>query len=132
MMRRTISGLEIEPLEDPNRVSVYAELTHEAPAPSEGIVTADATMQIWIGDNPTFEQLQLRVIDTLSRSFELSPELREELGAVYTSNKLPLAQTNRHSLSLQEKGWVCDIHTMYDSLGMLENDRMLTLDRKNI
>lgn len=83
MMKRIISKLEIEPLGDTGRVSVYVELAHEAPAPSEGIVTAEATMQIWVGDNPTFEQLQLRVIDTLSRAFELPPERRSKLGAVY-------------------------------------------------
>jgi hypothetical protein len=80
-MNQIILRLEITPLDDDlNRVSVYAELAHEAPPPSEGRITAEVTMQVWVGDNPTFDQLQLRVIDTLSRSFELSTEVRRRLG----------------------------------------------------
>jgi hypothetical protein len=78
-------------MNDPNRVLVEAELVGQALAPSIGSVTVSATMQIWAGDNPTLQQLQLRVLDTLARAFAIPDELRHQLGAVYTSDQIRVA-----------------------------------------
>jgi hypothetical protein len=93
MTFRAVSRLTFQPQEDPNRISVDAELVGDAPAPSMGTIIVSVQTQIWVGDNPTWQQLHLRVIDTLSRSFALPNELRHQLGSVYEADQTPAAAT---------------------------------------
>ena len=89
-MNPIFSRLEIEPLAgDTDRVTVYAEMSHDALAPSLGTVNVEVTLQIWVGDNPTLQQVEHRIMDTLSRAFELPIELRGRLGSVYERIKEP-------------------------------------------
>lgn len=91
MMSRALSRLEFNAHPDPNRILVSADLASEAPAPSTGTIRVSVQTQIWVGDNPTWTQLQLRVIDTVSRSFALTDELRLQLGSIYERDQKPTA-----------------------------------------
>lgn len=86
MTTHVVQRFEIRPMDDPNRVLVSADLVAEAAPPSAGRITATAEVQIWVGDNPTFEQLQLRVLHAVAQTFALQPELRARLGDVYSTD----------------------------------------------
>lgn len=88
---RALKRFELRPLDDPNRMLADIELAAIAPPPSLGEVNVSATLCLWTGDDPTFRQLQLRALDTLSRVFAIPDELRTQLGAVYGSRQTPAA-----------------------------------------
>jgi hypothetical protein len=85
----TVLSICTQGQEDPQRIIVDAELIGDAPTPSTGEIRVSAKMQIWVADNPTWQQLQLRVMDTLARSFALADELRPALGPVYAIDQTP-------------------------------------------
>ncbi len=85
----TVLSISTELLTDPQRIIVVAELVADAPPPSMGEIKVSARMQIWVYDNPTWQELQLRVMDTLARSFVLDDRLRLQLGTAYASDQTP-------------------------------------------
>jgi hypothetical protein len=87
----TVLSIRTQLQEDPQRITVTADLVGDAPPPSMGKITVSATMQIWVDDNPTWQALQLRVMDTLARSFALADGLRPALGGVYATDQTPTA-----------------------------------------
>ena len=90
---RCVSRFQIRQIEgDPFRLFVEADFISEASPPASSPVKVSAQMQIWAGDNPTWEQLQLRAIDTLRRAFELPPELQRRLEAGYATDQTEAAQ----------------------------------------
>jgi hypothetical protein len=88
MLHPAFIRFDIRCLEDPNRVEVEIEATRDAPPPSCGHVIVSAKMELWTGDNPTWQQLQLRAFDTLSRAFAIPDGLRHQLGGVYANNQI--------------------------------------------
>jgi hypothetical protein len=88
---RAVRRFELRPLDDPNRALAEIEIVADADLPSLGEVAVSATMQLWIGDNPTYQQLQLRALHTLAEALPRPDELRSELGSVYASDQIRVA-----------------------------------------
>jgi hypothetical protein len=72
-----VARFEVTEINDPNRVAVTAEVVARGVASDE--VAATITTRVWIGDDPTFQVLQLRVLHATSQAFALSEQSQNRI-----------------------------------------------------
>lgn len=73
--------------DDQQRCMVEAELIAQAKPPGHGPMEVSVSVAIWIHDDPTWEQIQLRVLEAVSQAFVLPAELRSRLGNAFVADQ---------------------------------------------